>query len=222
MGQPRFKKLASLLPSDVSILGLDEHTACIMELERQEAEVKGLGRIILRHGDSETTFEKGDRFPLDILRESARGTRWVSAGKNDVEETKQPRVREGFWQAVHYLEKTFRHGLKHRDFKATTGALLELDRMIWQAQTELEDEETISEAREVLRDLLVLIGSELDDSTVDRSESLASIVDPLLALRATFRKTKQWEAADSIRDALMQAHVIIEDTQDGTRWRLAT
>jgi len=39
MGEPRFKKLESLLPEPVPVVGLDEHTACIMDLEN---EVKNL------------------------------------------------------------------------------------------------------------------------------------------------------------------------------------
>jgi len=221
MGEPRFNKLTSLLPADVSVLGLDEHTACIMDLERQEAEVKGIGRIILRRGDTETTFEKGDRFPLDILRESVRTADWRPIRNPDGGETNQTPVRRSFWEEIHHLEETVHSGLKHRDSKAATGALLELDRMIWQAQNTLEDEETISEAREILRDLLVLIGAELDASPADRNECLSSLVEPLLALRETFRKNREWEAADHIRDALLKADIVIEDTQDGTRWRPA-
>ena len=43
MGQPRFEQLASQLPQDVSILGLDEHTACILDFETDEAVIKGIG-----------------------------------------------------------------------------------------------------------------------------------------------------------------------------------
>jgi cyanophycinase-like exopeptidase len=221
MGEPRFKKLVSFLPAEVSILGLDEHTACIMDFEQQEAEVKGIGRIVLRHGTTETTFEKGDRFSLDILRESHRTVDWKPIRKNDVAETKETPVRGSFWEEIHHLEENFRHGLEHRDSKAATGALLELDRRIWHAQNALEDEETISEAREILRDLLVLIGAELDASPANRNECLSSLVEPLLALRDTFRGKKDWEAADSIRDALLKAGILIEDTTDGTRWRPA-
>ncbi len=223
MGESRFKKLESLLPADVSIFGLDEHTACILDLDGQAAEVRGIGRVILRRGGTENTFEKGDRFPLDLLRESGHAADWKPIPKAaDIAEPQPGPDRTGFWEAIHNLERTFREGLEHHDSKATTSALLELDRMIWQAQNELEDEETISEAREVLRDLLVLIGTELDASPADRTECLSTLVEALLTLRDAFRKNKEWEAADAIRDCLQQADVVIEDTKEATRWRLAT
>ena len=68
MGEVRLKQLESLLPEDVSLLGLDEHTACLLDLEKEEASVKGIGGVTLRRGGIERVFEKGDRFPLEILR----------------------------------------------------------------------------------------------------------------------------------------------------------
>ena len=35
MGEHRLKQLESLLPPDVSIFGLDEHTACLMDFEKE-------------------------------------------------------------------------------------------------------------------------------------------------------------------------------------------
>jgi peptidase E len=68
MGEPRFRKLESLLPEDVSIFGLDEHTACIIDLEKAEVSIKGIGRVTLRRGDAEVTFEKGESFSMEVLR----------------------------------------------------------------------------------------------------------------------------------------------------------
>jgi peptidase E len=221
MGEPRFKKLESLLPTDVAVFGMDEHTACIIDLGKEEGEVKGIGRIVLRRGHTEVTFEKGDRFPLDILRESEQTRDWKPIREDtDVSEPESRPVGNSFWETVHHLENTFRKGLESQDSKAATGALLELDRTIWQAQNELEDEETISEAREILRDLLVLTGMALDAPPTDRTEYLSSLVEKLLTLRETFRKNKEWEAADAIRNCLHQADVVIEDTKDGPRWHL--
>ena len=58
MGEPRFHKHESLLPEDVYILGLDEHTACIIDLEKEEVCIKGIGHVTLHKQDTEMTFEK--------------------------------------------------------------------------------------------------------------------------------------------------------------------
>ncbi|NTV43932.1 MAG: cysteine--tRNA ligase, partial [Syntrophobacteraceae bacterium] len=46
------------------------------------------------------------------------------------------------------------------------------------------------------------------------------LVDQLLELRSSFRERRQWKDADAVRDALLQAHIVVEDTRLGTRWRL--
>ena len=74
MGKPRFRQLEALLPEHVSVLGLDEHTACIINFAQGVFSIRGIGKVTLRRQGRETVFEKGSAFPLDILRgvESAR------------------------------------------------------------------------------------------------------------------------------------------------------
>jgi cysteinyl-tRNA synthetase len=54
---------------------------------------------------------------------------------------------------------------------------------------------------------------------------LAPVVDALVDLvveaRAQARERKDWEQADAIRDRLTAAGIVLEDTADGVRWRLA-
>jgi peptidase E len=221
MGESRFSKLESMLPEDVSVFGLDEHTACLIDLEKEEAVIKGLGSVCLRRRGEEIVFEKGDRFSLEVLR---GGT----VGEGIREKVSLPEAAkltpgsegESFWDRIHGIEETFRVGLEKRDSKKTTNALLELDRAIWKGKQDLENEEFISQAREVLRDLIVLFGMELETSPKDKAECLAPVMGELLNLRQRFRDNKQWEEADAIRDSLERGDVIIEDTEEGPRWRL--
>jgi cysteinyl-tRNA synthetase len=97
---------------------------------------------------------------------------------------------------------------------------LELDRSIWQAQHDLDNDESISQAREVLRDLIVLIGMQLASAPKDAAACLAPLVDELLHLRDQFRQEKLWRQADAIRESLQRAGIVVEDTVEGSRWRL--
>ena len=221
MGESRFRGLQALLPEETSIFGLDEHTACIIDLEKEEAEIRGLGRAILRQTDTETIFEKGDRFPLGVLRRSQQGERWKPKAPKPANSLSDSDVgKDSFWDKIHLLETTFRDGFKRNDPKDTTNALLELDRTIWKAQKDLENETAISQAREILRDLIVLLGTKLISSPKNREKFLSPLVDDLLALREKFRQTKQWNEADLIRDSLDRSDIIVEDTPQGARWRL--
>ena len=221
MGESRFSKLESMLPQDASVLGLDEHTACLIDLEDDEAIIQGLGGVTLRRRGEEIVFEKGERFSLEVLRGGDVGT-----GIREKISEPQAATRalgsqgESFWDKIHGIEEAFRTGLEKHDPKETTTALLELDRAIWKGKQDLENEEFISQAREVLRDLIVLFGMKLETSPQDKADCLAPVIGELLSLRQRFRGNKQWEEADAIRESLERGDIIVEDTEEGSRWRL--
>ncbi len=221
MGEPRFRKLESLLPEDVSILGLDEHTACIIDLEKNEAVVRGIGSVTLRRHGTELIFETGERFSLEVLRggDVAEHRRQQdSESPYPVSVTDIP--AESFWDRVHTLEAVFHAGLEKHAMKETASALLELDKAIWKAHMDSESSECISQARDIFRDMIVLLANRLESSPKNKAECLAPLVAELLALRENFRHNRQWKEADAIRDTLQRVHMIIEDTGSGSQWRL--
>ena len=221
MGEPRFKKLESRLPEDVSILGLDEHTACIIDLEKEEVSIKGIGHVILRKGGAEVFFERGGCYPLDVLRGEYAEKKWQRTTNVSIDSVKETGTGEDtFWDKVHAIEKAFQDGLEKNVPEDATSALLDLDGTIWKAQQELENAEFISQAREILRDMLALLGMRLSSSPKSEAEYLAPIAEQLLELREQFRKQKKWQEADEVRKCLTQANIVIEDTKDGSRWRL--
>jgi cysteinyl-tRNA synthetase len=60
----------------------------------------------------------------------------------------------------------------------------------------------------------------LETSPKDKVECLAPVIGELLSLRQRFRENKQWEEADAIRESLERAQVLVEDAEEGPRWRL--
>jgi peptidase E len=221
MGEERFSALESLLPDDVSVFGLDEHTACIINLQKDEAMIKGIGRATLRRRGAETAFKKGDRFSLEVLRGGDIGEERKppapEVSKNHVEPDSG---KASFWDHVHAIEKAFAVGIEKDDPGEATNTLLELDRTIWKAQQDLESEEFVSQAREILREMIVSLGVTFASRPKSEAQCLAPVLNELLKLRQEFRRKKQWQEADAIRDVLAQANVIIEDTKDGPQWRL--
>ena len=221
MGEARLRELETLLPEDVNIFGLDEHTACLLDFEKDEAVIRGIGCVTLRRGGKEMVFEKTERFPLQILREGDLKSEIYRATPQSLEqESVENGTKASFWDDVHAIEAKFQSSLEHHELKETTTALLELDRIIWKAQQDRESPEFISQAREILRELMVAIGVKLQSAPGSRADCLAPLVESLLELRQEFRTGKQFDAADAIRQSLEGAGIIIEDTPKGTRWRL--
>lgn len=221
MGEPRFQQLEMLLPDDAMILGIDEHTACIIDFNAQRIDIQGIGNVTLRKKGREIKFGKKDQISLELLVKEINQKDWQPHDFEDVEQAGDLNVsKEGLLNKVNVIEASFRKGLASHDQKETTNALLELDNAIWKAQKDFEDEERISQAREILRDSIVLLGAELGASPRHLRKYLSPIVEQMLQLRARFRNEKRWSEADRIREILLQSNIQVEDTKDGFQWHL--
>lgn len=53
------------------------------------------------------------------------------------------------------------------------------------------------------------------------STALSALVERLLADRGAARESRDWAAADRIRDELAGAGIVVEDAQDGAHWNIA-
>lgn len=67
MGQERFDTLAAMLPQDATVVGLDEHTALMLDLAHGEARVLGQGCITVVREGHEQHHRDGAIFGLDQL-----------------------------------------------------------------------------------------------------------------------------------------------------------
>ena len=48
---------------------------------------------------------------------------------------------------------------------------------------------------------------------------VTALMDLLLGLRQTARERKDWATADSIRNGLQAAGIVVEDSPQGPRWK---
>jgi hypothetical protein len=72
MGQERFERLVEMLPSGRSILGIDEHTACIFEQAADSFRVMGAGSATVINNGKTTIVPAGETLPLAVLQASMR------------------------------------------------------------------------------------------------------------------------------------------------------
>jgi peptidase E len=221
MGEQRLKQLESLLPEDVGIFGLDEHTACLLDLDKEKAYIKGIGGVTLRYRGQDKVFQKGEHLLLDLLRKGDLGRKRSSQAPGQSAPVKsENQAAMAFKDQCLAIENSFMKGLEHFDVQAIIRALLEFDQMIWKAGQDLTSQEFIYQARNTFREMILSLGRKLEISPGSRAEALTPLVEELLKVREKFRKAKQYEAADTIRQTLEGADLIVEDTRDGSRWRL--
>jgi hypothetical protein len=67
MGQERFAQLRQQLPADVVILGIDEHTACIIDFVQRLVVVDGKGGVHVVRDNHLLEYASGETFPLSLL-----------------------------------------------------------------------------------------------------------------------------------------------------------
>jgi cyanophycinase-like exopeptidase len=67
MGQARFDQLCALLPPEVTLVGIDEHTALIIDRQQALCEVMGRGHVTIIKSKTEQRFAAAQRFPLTHL-----------------------------------------------------------------------------------------------------------------------------------------------------------
>ncbi len=59
MGQERFARLVAQLPADTTVVGIDEHTALVMDLEAARCQVLGRGGVSIWRAGEERRYETG-------------------------------------------------------------------------------------------------------------------------------------------------------------------
>ncbi len=219
MGEPRLLRLESLLPPELPILGIDEHTACILDFQAGKLSIRGIGGVTLRHGGIEKTFKDGQTLPMEDFKVLAVPRPVEKALPPSRPVTTQP-GQDSFMERVKSAKESFDKSLQENDGAALIDVLVGLDKSIWKSSKEFEDEDMISQAREVLRGMIVQLGLQFDEFPKDVPSILSPLMEILLEIRGRLRSAKQWEMADQIRDKLFQAGIIVQDTPQGPRWRL--
>ena len=80
--------------------------------------------------------------------------------------------------------------------------------------------EPFTAAQSTLRDLAGVLGLRLSPQQSSKSQDVAPFIELLIELRASLRKTKQFELADLVRKRLADLGVTLEDGPQGTRYKL--
>lgn len=67
MGEERFSQLLARLPAGMTMVGIDEQTALIIDLQAQVCQVLGKDKVHMLCDGAECAYEKGETFPLEAL-----------------------------------------------------------------------------------------------------------------------------------------------------------
>jgi hypothetical protein len=219
LGEARLHMLEQLLDEGEYVLGIDEHTGIVIDLNERTAEVVGNGVVTLRVKGNSTTFASGAVLSLEQLQNptvTPSATPPPLAAIQEVPEV----VATSLVAVAQQRREEFESALALGSANDATRAVLELenDIKLWSADTLTGSD--ADAAREILRSMIVKLGTAATGGLADPRERVAPYVEALLAIRKIVRAEKRFDLSDIVRDALALAHIEVRDTPDGVEWLL--
>jgi hypothetical protein len=227
LGERRLAVMERELPADAAVLGIDEHTALLIDLRAGGIEVRGRGALTVRRAGSSVVLPAGTRLSVAELRDLVCGISQPDAGcrpgpvgTGDGTGTDSG-TDDPLPELMVIAERGFAGAAADRDAAAMAGVILNLEAAIsrWEADTD-EDQGT-EQARALLRNLIGRLADVACDGVAGPLERLRSAAEPLLTLRARLRGQGDFAAADTIRQALAAIGLSVRDTPDGPVWEPA-
>ena len=230
MGERRLRDLEGQLPPGTFILGVDSHTALVLDLDRGTAAVAGLGGVTVRVDGRSSVIPSDSEVRIDALATAAHdlatGARGdITTGRDAFAADRKDRAgapaagAAGPGRAeLAELEGAFLVAFGSGDSRAAVSALLEIDALIDARTRSGEDSPDLDNARSAFRALIARLGEAAASGRTDPRATVEPFVEALLSLRARARDARDWEAADLVRAMLTQAGVEVRDGAEGSGW----
>ena len=220
MGERRLSRLELELPESTYVLGIDEHTGVVMDLDADTATVVGKGVLTIRVRGDSTEIASGETIPLDRLRDPSLTTATsrpsTPLASPPVEEVVDSNLR----QATERLAREFDSALESGNADAAARAVLELEDAMtsWSADTLQGTDGEF--ARATLRSMITRLAGAASSGLADPRDVVGPYMEVLLTLRAQVRSDKRFDLSDMIRDRLTEIGVEVRDTPNGVEWVL--
>jgi hypothetical protein len=233
LGEQRLAVMERELPEDAFVLGVDEHTAVVIDLEAGNATIAGLGVVTVRAEGRSTEIPSGTTVAISEISDLAAG-RAGRADRRDGttadEQTVQadPEIASGptdarssgspLMDSVHTHQETFATAIARRDVESAVRTILDLDDQLqaWSRDTLQSDE--LDRGRAALRSMVVRLGGVAELGARDPREVIGPFVEAVVGIRADARADGRWHDADVARDRLAQLGVEVRDSPNGTEW----
>ncbi len=232
LGAQRLARMEELLPNAVGVLGVDEHTAVVIDVEAQTVTVSGNGVMTAGRTGRMTEFEAGTELSLDDLAAALTGSAAPSTPKNAAARPPAGPVdgdgpgaeSQGGYPSLRAeadgLRTEFEDALAARDVDGCVTAVLALEQSITMWRTDTLQGPDTDHARRALRAMIVRLGELAVEGARNPRDVVGPYVEALLALRAVARAHKDFATSDAVRRALTGAGVEVRDTRDGVIWEL--
>jgi hypothetical protein len=230
LGETRLRMFEKMLDDDTYVLGIDEHTGLVIDLDASVAKVVGNGTVTLRLREDSFTYETGSTIPLSVLQDpwelltadgNTKGAQDVGTSDVRSQSTSRSGEHPGSLAAeLDLRQQEFEDAMTARDADGAVRACLALEQAIhdWSADTLQGD--IADKARAAVRSMISALGDAAIGGVRNPRDVVAPYVEAMLAIRATVRAEKRYDLSDVIRDAFVNIGIEVRDTATGVEWDL--
>ncbi|MFL5680988.1 MAG: hypothetical protein ACJ77B_10350 [Chloroflexota bacterium] len=199
LGERRLRILEVDMPDDAFVLGVDEHTTLVLDLDRREATVRGRGGVTVRRRGESTVFPAGAELSFDDITAAAFGAATTPRPGSPARRDRS----SGAAERAAPFEDAIASGDLHGAIDAVTAVAV-----------------TVAAADSAALTSMIVRLATATDALTNRAALVTPLIDALVAARASARSRGDWAAADEVRDALLALGVELHDAPDGTAWSL--
>jgi cyanophycinase-like exopeptidase len=235
LGERRLAVMERQLPQGAFVLGIDEHTACILDLDAGTASVEGRGVVTVRSSGRCATFSSGETVSIEQIRETAeqlaRGAGGEKAGdqaldiaaaRNDTQfGGERPPSTSPLVDIVREREAGFASAVKARDMALAARTVLDLEHDVTEWSTDIPAGDELDRAHASLRSLIFELGRLSETGARDPREVVGPFVEVLLEIRDAARSEGRFAEADLVRNRLASSGIEVRDTPGGSEWLIS-
>ena len=242
LGERRLAIMEDMMDDESFVLGIDEHTACVCDLESQTLEVLGKGVVTIRRHGRSHLITSGTTHPIGIILDIAKGldrqgglahgpgsddknvqipTNNAIANSLDSSCELQESQPMTFSDQVKILKEAFDLSVDQGKSDGALQALLDLDKLQRDWATETFSSNEREQATETFRAMVVALADLARSGLVDPRKTFDPFVAILIDERSRARQDRRYEDADRIRLALGGVGVELSDAPSGTTWTFA-
>lgn len=239
LGERRLAALEAELPDEVFVLGVDEHTALVLDLAAGTAQVLGNGGLTIRRQGLSVVHPSGSELPLaDLDPANARppsgaagplaagslpnlpsdGVQSGGLGVNRPKASEFDSPAPSLRATAEQCRGRFGSALLDRNVDEAAAAALDLEQAITDWGTDTLSSDDGDHAHGVLRSMVVELGELARTGAADPTAAIRPYVELLITLRSRAREANDFVASDQIRDSLTSFGVEVRDTATGPIW----
>ena len=229
LGEARLQMFESLLDEDTYVLGVDEHTGLVIDIDAATATVVGNSNVTIRLRSESFVYPTGSVIPLSLLQSpfslltgSEEGSSSQSVATVPVAATAPAPQANSLDAALAESIQQFDHAMEQRDALAAVRAVLALEQAMQDWSRDTLQSDVLVRARGTLRSMISQLGDAAIGGVRDPREVAAPFVEAMLSVRATVRAEKRFDLSDIIRDVFASLNIEVRDTPAGVEWSLPT